>query len=340
MVTWKELFKNGEEHKKILSPRNGSFFQGAISPLDLTLGRSYRMAVTFDLTEPPFVPSPFFLAEPHIVPNLQTIDGFDVSMGDIYISREESNKKDSVTFFVDFELEFSENRYASFKSQSDEDAFADDINLKTLVYSIRCPEFEMWEGTKHHVAFLSEKMETFESDEEIEKNLPFPKSETGGITTGTIDADKLSIGKLWTPPVSGSSINFDEGILDFNPYLKKGNTMTLEWYPPEAEIKKWKFDKLPTQEQKPDLDMVKHPSHYEDQPIETMEMFLLHYHDRPDFVKGALLFNVHKYSSRASKKNGQEDIDKMFWYLGLFEQLFPESMKMVEGFKAFKQKEG
>lgn len=62
-------------------------------------------------------------------------------------------------------------------------------------------------------------------------------------------------------------------------------------------------------------EMVNHPDHYNDTPIETIEMFYLLYHDRPEMIKGALLFNIFKYRDRYQKKNGQEDLNKMNWYL-------------------------
>lgn len=84
-------------------------------------------------------------------------------------------------------------------------------------------------------------------------------------------------------------------------------------------------DVLPKKE---DKEMVNHPDHYNTTPVETMEMFLLAFHDRPDMIKGALLFNIMKYRDRAEHKNGKEDIDKMNWYLNRFEELFEEDAKL------------
>lgn len=74
--------------------------------------------------------------------------------------------------------------------------------------------------------------------------------------------------------------------------------------------------------------IVNHPSHYNDTSIETMEMFLLFFHNQPDMIKGALLFNIFKYRDRAGKKDSPGDIEKMNWYLDKFELLFPEDFEL------------
>ena len=76
--------------------------------------------------------------------------------------------------------------------------------------------------------------------------------------------------------------------------------------------------------------IVNHPSHYNDTSIETMEMFLLFFHNQPDMIKGALLFNIFKYRDRAGKKNSPGDIEKMNWYLDKFELLFPEDFELYD----------
>ena len=83
-------------------------------------------------------------------------------------------------------------------------------------------------------------------------------------------------------------------------------------------------------------EMVNHPDHYNSSPIETMEMFLLMFHDRPDMIKGALLFNIFKYRDRSEKKNGQEDINKMEWYLDKFETFFPEDAALFDMYRQMK----
>ena len=74
-------------------------------------------------------------------------------------------------------------------------------------------------------------------------------------------------------------------------------------------------------------------------PIETFEMFLLRYHDRPDYIKGALLFNIDKYRDRSDKKNGEEDIDKLNWYLDKFEMFFGDDINLYELYHSSKQVE-
>ena len=72
--------------------------------------------------------------------------------------------------------------------------------------------------------------------------------------------------------------------------------------------------------------MVNYPPHYNETPIDTWEMFILMNHDRPDYIKGAFLFNLLKYKDRAGKKTDkEEDIKKMLWHLERFETLFQES---------------
>lgn len=74
------------------------------------------------------------------------------------------------------------------------------------------------------------------------------------------------------------------------------------------------------------VDMVNNPPHYNDTPIDTWEMFILMHHDRPDYIKGALLFNLLKYKDRAGKKTDKdEDIEKMLWHLERLETLFEDS---------------
>lgn len=81
---------------------------------------------------------------------------------------------------------------------------------------------------------------------------------------------------------------------------------------------------LKKSEQK-EVDMVNHPPHYNATPIDTWEMFSLMFHDRPEYLKGALLFNTLKYKDRAGRKDGTEqDIQKMLWHLKRFETMFPD----------------
>lgn len=73
---------------------------------------------------------------------------------------------------------------------------------------------------------------------------------------------------------------------------------------------------------------VNHPSHYNSNEIETMEMILLMFHGKPEYIKGALLFNIFKYRDRLGKKDSPGDREKMLWYLDKFELLFPDDFEL------------
>lgn len=96
-------------------------------------------------------------------------------------------------------------------------------------------------------------------------------------------------------------------------------------------------------------EMVNNPDHYNDNPIETMEMFYLAFGDQPEKIKGALLFNIMKYRDRAGKKKksddedikktAEEDIKKMQWYLNQLETHFPESSETYRFYHGIKELE-
>lgn len=88
-------------------------------------------------------------------------------------------------------------------------------------------------------------------------------------------------------------------------------------------------------------EMVNNPDHYNDNPIETVEMFYLAFGDQPEKIKGALLFNIMKYRDRAGKKNknSEEDIKKMKWYLDQLETHFPESAETYSFYHRIKELE-
>ena len=89
-------------------------------------------------------------------------------------------------------------------------------------------------------------------------------------------------------------------------------------------------------EKKGDKEWVNHPDHYNDTSIETIEMFLLIYHDRPEIIKGALIFNIFKYRDRLGKKDSPGDAEKMEWYLDKFELLFPEDYHLLKIYRQYK----
>lgn len=78
-------------------------------------------------------------------------------------------------------------------------------------------------------------------------------------------------------------------------------------------------------------EMVTNPDHYNDNEIETFEMFILMFASQPHMIKGALLFNIFKYRDRAKLKgNPKEDSEKMLWYLDKLELLFPEDAHLYQ----------
>ena len=85
---------------------------------------------------------------------------------------------------------------------------------------------------------------------------------------------------------------------------------------------------------------VNHPEHYNKGILETMEKFILFFHDNPDMIKGALLFNVLKYTDRAEHKGKkEEDEKKAMFYLDVFETLFEEEAQLYNLYRIFKGKE-
>ena len=85
------------------------------------------------------------------------------------------------------------------------------------------------------------------------------------------------------------------------------------------------------------IEHVNHPSHYNDNEIETFEMFLLFYHNQPEKIQGALIFNIFKYRDRLGKKASPEDEGKMKWYLDKFELLFPDEYELYNIYHSSKK---
>lgn len=85
-------------------------------------------------------------------------------------------------------------------------------------------------------------------------------------------------------------------------------------------------------------EMVNHPDHYNQGLLETMERFLLHYSDKPDYIKGALIFNIDKYLDRSPfKGKKEEDEKKAQFYLEVFELLFPDEFEMIQLYRNYKE---
>lgn len=91
------------------------------------------------------------------------------------------------------------------------------------------------------------------------------------------------------------------------------------------------------EEQEETYEHVNHPNHYNNVEIETFEMFLLFYHNQPDYIKGALIFNIFKYRDRIGKKDSPNDNEKMNWYLDKFEMLFPEDAELFAIYRSDKE---
>lgn len=90
--------------------------------------------------------------------------------------------------------------------------------------------------------------------------------------------------------------------------------------------------------EKEEKDMVNHPEHYNKGMLETLEKFMLFFHATPDMIKGALLFNVLRYTDRAEHKwNKEEDESKAKFYLDVFETLFEEEARYYNLYRTFKK---
>ena len=88
-------------------------------------------------------------------------------------------------------------------------------------------------------------------------------------------------------------------------------------------------------------DAVNHPSHYNQGMLETMEKFFLMFHDNDDMIKGALLFNVLKYTDRAGHKDDKEqDENKAKFYLDQLELLYPDDIEKFMFYRDAKDLKG
>lgn len=86
-------------------------------------------------------------------------------------------------------------------------------------------------------------------------------------------------------------------------------------------------------------EMVEHPDHYNQTPVETIEEFFLATAGNDDMVKGALLYNIIKYTSRAGHKgSAEEDNSKTKFFLDLTKHLFPDDYKNYRKYQSFKKK--
>lgn len=92
-------------------------------------------------------------------------------------------------------------------------------------------------------------------------------------------------------------------------------------------------------DKKEDEDMVNSPSHYNQMSLETIEKFLVLYGDNPDYVKGAIMYNIVKYTDRAPYKGTKEqDEEKVEYFIDLFTDLFPGEAEMYNKYRKVKGK--
>ena len=106
---------------------------------------------------------------------------------------------------------------------------------------------------------------------------------------------------------------------------------------PTSQLSPFSTGSIDTSQKK---EAVNHPEHYNKGILETMEKFILFFHDNPDMIKGALLFNVLKYTDRAEHKGKkEEDEKKAMFYLDVFETLFEEEAQLYNLYRIFKGKE-
>lgn len=129
--------------------------------------------------------------------------------------------------------------------------------------------------------------------------------------------NSISEGDKELPGVSGEFHNIDFNSLGGRLELPK-NMGTIGSKTPKGSLEV--VDKQ--------IEHVNHPSHYNDNEIETFEMFLLFYHNQPEKIQGALIFNIFKYRDRLGKKESPGDAEKMKWYLDKFELLFPDEYEL------------
>lgn len=101
------------------------------------------------------------------------------------------------------------------------------------------------------------------------------------------------------------------------------------------EVEKFRPKKLKDESN----EQVNHPDHYNKTPVETLEQFFLMTSGNDDMVKGALLFNIMKYTSRAGHKGDKEtDNEKTEFYLDLLKHLYPGEYMNYRKYQSFKKR--
>lgn len=95
---------------------------------------------------------------------------------------------------------------------------------------------------------------------------------------------------------------------------------------------------LEPKDEKEKSSMINHPSHYNQGVMETMEKFIMCFSGNPDYIKGAFLYNIMKYSDRSLFKDQQEeDNGKIKFFRDLFIELFPEEASMHQKYMGWKK---
>ena len=168
------------------------------------------------------------------------------------------------------------------------------------------PDLFKEEPEEHTTRFTSSKQDTSNELKDAVSGIPFSVREEKDEQSRRIDLSKLK----------------DKG------YIKQT---------PTSQLSPIINDSIDTSQKK---EAVNHPEHYNKGILETMEKFILFFHDNPDMIKGALLFNVLKYTDRAEHKGKkEEDEKKAMFYLDVFETLFEEEAQLYNLYRIFKGKE-
>ena len=151
-----------------------------------------------------------------------------------------------------------------------------------------------------------------EKEETINKEVVHPR-----LLRGVFDTSKVK-GVTYHPETEEYSFRLKEG----EAFLPKKLEEPEEEYREEESINK----------------EVEHPDHYNRTPVETMEKFFLMTDGNEYMIKGALLFNILKYTDRAGHKGDIEvDNKKAKFYLDLLEHLFPHDFEHYRVYQSFKK---
>lgn len=147
-----------------------------------------------------------------------------------------------------------------------------------------------------------------------------------------LDEDKIDEIFKKKPEEDEEDIVFDslEGLME---HL---NTMDLDDRGFKFELKNETESEEPKERTK-ESSAVNHPNHYNQTFLETMEKFLLIYADKPDYIKGAMLFNIIKYTDRAGHKDDKkQDEKKAEFYLNVLKNLFPKDVEFYNKYRNHK----